>query len=183
MKLPKELQRKRKRSQKNNKKQERIEFSKKVSEINRKCRFKGCLFPDKSKCTSRKGIRAHSIQRNKILSSIAQSGKVKCFDIRNSLFDKDFSDVGIAEASTFFGFCNFHDTKVFSDIENFDYINSPKQNLLFAYRACAFEVAMCKQAFCHSNLKVEEAGSKEEWLSLLQFSHKAKVDMEDIEKK
>jgi len=46
---------------------DKIEWSKHYSELSRKCRFKGCVFPDNSNC-SNKIVKAHSIQKNRILS-------------------------------------------------------------------------------------------------------------------
>ncbi|KKN18285.1 hypothetical protein LCGC14_0957280 [marine sediment metagenome] len=70
MKLPKELQEKKKKKRKSIVSKHEIEFSKLNSKINKKCRFTGCLFPDRTLCSSISGIKAHSIQRNKILTSI-----------------------------------------------------------------------------------------------------------------
>lgn len=152
MKLPKELQKKKKKNIIKPKipLKKRIEWSKQISKMNEKCRFKGCLFPDKSSCSSQKPVKAHSIQKSTILKSISDSGKVLSFDVRNSFFNRDFEEFGVGEASTFFGFCGYHDSVVFSDIENKTYSNEKKQNFLFAYRACAFEYAECKYAECHS---------------------------------
>ena len=183
MKLPKDLQQKKKGKRRSRISTDKIKLSKLTSKINKKCRFKGCLFPDKSSCSSLSGIKAHSIQRNKILRSISNSGEVKCFDVRNSFFDQDFGLVGIGEASTFFGFCNYHDTKVFSDIENKDYINSKKQNFLFAYRACAFEYAMCKYAVCHSKEMADLAKNDEQKMFYNSKNFKDKTDLEDMKKK
>lgn len=152
MKLPKDLQKKKKKDKTKTKipLKERIEWSKKISLINEKCRFKGCLYPDKSTCSSHKPIKAHSIQKSTILRSLSDFGKVLSFDIRNSFFNRDFEEFGVGEASTFFGFCNYHDSVIFSEIENKLYSNEKKQNFLFAYRACSFEYAGCKYAECHS---------------------------------
>ncbi|MFX0020991.1 MAG: hypothetical protein ACFE9S_01600 [Candidatus Hermodarchaeota archaeon] len=39
-------------------------------------------------------------------------------DIQETLFTKEFEPIGIRSALTFFGFCNYHDTNLFSEIEN-----------------------------------------------------------------
>ncbi len=181
MKLPKELQEKKKRKSMVSKNE--IEFSKLISKINKKCRFKGCLFPDKTLCSSLSGIKAHSIQRNKILTSISNSGKVQCFDARKSIINHDFELVGIGKASTFFGFCSYHDSNVFSDIENKDYINSKKQNFFFAYRACAFEYAMCKSVVCVTKELLNLAKNEEQRKIYSSKNYKDKTDLEDIKKK
>lgn len=184
MKLPKDLQKKKKKVNTKSKipLKERVEWSKKISKINEKCRFKGCLFPDKSSCSSQKPIKAHSIQKNTILKSISDSGKVLSFDVRNSFFNRDFEEFGVSEASTFFGFCDYHDSLVFSDIENKIYSNEKKQNFLFAYRACAFEYAACKYAECHSR-EMKRLAEKE-FKKMLYESKNLKdiTDLKDIKK-
>lgn len=61
-----------------NKKEIQIELSKEVSILNRECIFKECVFPDHSNC-SEKVIKAHSIQKNKILSRIAEKWESNFF--------------------------------------------------------------------------------------------------------
>lgn len=124
-----------------------IKFSKHRSKLSKKCRFKGCVFPDKSQC-SKKIIKAHSIQMNKILNLIADNGMVVFFDGSRSIITNDFEEIGIKQASTFFGFCNHHDTTVFSNIENVDYYDTKEQNFLYAYRACAREFVVKYEATC-----------------------------------
>lgn len=124
-----------------------IEFSKEFSRLYRECKFKECVFPDHSNC-SEKVIKAHSIQRNKILNHIAENGMVISTDIKKTLFTKEFDEIGISSASTFFGFCNYHDTNLFSEIENKEYVGSIEQNFLHAYRACALEYVKKKESVC-----------------------------------
>ena len=183
MKLPKELQKKKKGNKKKIPTSERIEFSKMISKINRKCRFKGCLYPDKSSCTVPSSIRAHSIQKNKILRAISSSGEVMHFDVHNTLFDNTLGPVGINEASTFFGFCNYHDTTIFSEIENKEYIESKKQIFLFAYRACAFEYAMLIYVYCHSKEMMKEETDYTKKMFWFSKNIKDKTDLYDMKKK
>ncbi len=74
---------------------DRIEWSKHYSKLSRKCRFKGCVFPDPSNC-SNKIVKAHSIQKNKILTNISNNGMVTTFDSRRSIFSGNFEDIGIS---------------------------------------------------------------------------------------
>ena len=124
-----------------------IELSKEYSKLYRDCKFKKCIFPDQSKC-SEKVIRAHSIQKNKILNHIAENGMVVSSNMLRTLFTKEFDKIGIGSASTFFGFCNFHDSIVFSEIENKDYVGTIEQNFLHSYRACAIEYVKKNEACC-----------------------------------
>lgn len=74
---------------------------------------------------------AHSIQRRKILRSIAENDSVKQFRINR--YDQNLNQP-IRFASTFYGFCNNHD-RIFDPIEKKDYSADEEQNFLFAYRA------------------------------------------------
>ena len=130
-----------------NNKDLQIELSKEISSFYRECNFRECVFPDQSSC-SEKVIKAHSIQKNKILNYIAENGMVISSDMKKTLFTKEFEEIGINSASTFFGFCNYHDTNIFSEIENKEYAGSIEQNFLHAYRACALEYVKKKVSVC-----------------------------------
>ncbi len=128
-----------------------IEVSKNMAEMLKKCRFKECIFPN---CPI-KVIKAHSIQKNKILNNISYNGMITTFDPRKSFVTGNFEEIGINTASTFFGFCNHHDTTIFSSIENFDYSNTLEQGFLFAYRACAWEYVAKRVSLCLDKELVE----------------------------
>ena len=130
-----------------NKQEIQIEISQVASRLSRECRFKECVFPDHSNC-SKKVIKAHSIQKNRILKHIAENGIVISADSQKILFTYEFEKIGINSASTFFGFCNYHDAKIFSEIENEEYAGRIEQNFLHSYRACAFEYVLRKQSVC-----------------------------------
>lgn len=127
--------------------EDQIAFNKQFSKLYQKCRFKGCIYPDKTTC-SKKAIKAHSIQKSKVLRHIADAGMVISGDILKTLFTREFEEVGINSASTFFGFCNYHDSLIFSEIENKDYKKTQEQNFLYAYRACALEYVKKKETCC-----------------------------------
>lgn len=123
-----------------------ISFSKLFSKLRKGCKFKNCLFPDKSNC-SKEVVQAHSIQKNKILNKIADNGIVLSYNALKTLFTDSLEEIGIKLASTFYGFCNFHDTYLFSLIENNDYTQTEEQNFLHAYRGCAREYAIKYEVF------------------------------------
>ncbi|PGK43981.1 hypothetical protein CN907_06945 [Bacillus anthracis] len=102
--------------------------------------YKTCMAFDKEKCDKTiKG--AHSIQNNRILNRISEDGHVYCFKAEadenglNTIFKK----ISKNKASTFFGFCDLHDTELFLPIEQKEYNQEPIQNFLFAFRAHALE--------------------------------------------
>ena len=128
-------------------KQMQIKVSKEFNALRQGCKFQKCIFPDKSKC-SRKLIKAHSVQKSKILSLIAEKGMVISSDMIRTLVTNEFEKIGINSASTFYGFCGYHDSVLFSEIENKDYQATIEQNFLHAYRACAIEYVKKKVACC-----------------------------------
>jgi len=129
------------------KKEIQIKISQVKSSLSRECQFKECVFPDHSNC-SNKVIKSHSIQKNKILKHIAENGMVTSVDSKEILFTHEFGKIGINSASTFFGFCNYHDAKIFSEIENKEYASRIEQNFLHSYRACALEYVRSKVSVC-----------------------------------
>jgi len=131
-----------------NKKEIQIKISQVQSSLSRECQFKECVFPDHSYCSA-KVIKSHSIQKNKILNHIAENGMVISVNSKkNILFTNEFGKIGINSASTFFGFCNYHDAKIFSEIENKKYVGGIVQNFLHSYRACASEYVRSKVSVC-----------------------------------
>ncbi len=127
--------------------QKEIVFSKFWSQISKTCRFKGCVFPEKENC-SKKLVKAHSIQKAKILNYIAEKGMVISPNVRNIFYRHQFDEVGVNSASTFFGFCSNHDISIFSEIENNNYNASNEHNFLHGYRACALEYVKKIESFC-----------------------------------
>lgn len=116
----------------------------------KKGNFRICLSPDKKNCSNQgKGIGAHSIQNNGILSKLSVEDHVymqrEIYNYPKSkvgimnLIERNIQRIGVNQATTFFGFCNTHDTEIFKPIESGVFTSSPQENFLFAYRAFAFE--------------------------------------------
>jgi hypothetical protein len=104
---------------------------------------KECFHPDKGACNG-KIKKAHSLQRNGVLNLIEESinGNNKILSLDSYISDsrgqiKDFKLLGKADASTFFGFCDFHDSQTFSKIENIPFNETEEQLFLHSYRAFA----------------------------------------------
>ncbi len=105
---------------------------------------KYCIFPDKSKCDGQI-VRAHTIQRNGSLDKIAYDGHV--YQLKPSLTDLFKTNgeaapksVGIRNATTFTGFCNFHDSEIFKPLERVSFLGNDEQCFLLAFRAVAREL-------------------------------------------
>lgn len=95
-------------------------------------------------------IKAHSIQKNGILSKISKNGKVYCVSGNfGSLRDNDgapsFEKDGINRVSTFKGFCMTHDNDLFEPIDNSYLVPTHHQAILYAYRS------MCREIFVKEN--------------------------------
>jgi len=106
-------------------------------------KIKTCFHHQKDKCKG-KIKQAHSIQKNGRLSII--EGDVNgnqciytftsCIVSEKSALE-DLVPIGKKEASTFFGFCDYHDSTLFSPIENFEFDGSDKHCFLHSYRSFA----------------------------------------------
>jgi len=119
------------------------ELSIKKKVFKNESKIEECFHHNKNEC---KGVikQAHSIQRNGRLSIIESDvNGNKCiytFTSHKSTIDNlldDLVPIGKKEASTFFGFCDYHDTNLFSPIENFKFDKSSKHLFLHSYRSYA----------------------------------------------
>ena len=96
-----------------------------------------CLWPG-DKCKNRP-IRAHSVQNQRVLDLLCESGKVVmpkldvCFDQPSNIV---FRKIGRKNATTFTGLCGKHDHTIFKPIEtNPVDMNKAEHLFLLAYRA------------------------------------------------
>ncbi len=120
-----------------------IEFNKNFGQYKQLRTIKECFYHKKEECNG-KIKQAHSIQRNKRLSIIDEEidgNKVLYtfteFEIGKEEFIKKLVPIGKGKASTFFGFCDYHDTSLFSEIENKEFDDSDKHCFLHSYRSFA----------------------------------------------
>jgi hypothetical protein len=109
----------------------------------RESKIEECFHHKKDECN---GVikQAHSIQRNGRLSIIEADvngqNSIYTFTSHKSTPENwldDLVPIGKKEASTFFGFCDFHDTNLFSPIENFPFDKSDRHLFLHSYRSYA----------------------------------------------
>ena len=111
---------------------------------------KFCMYPDKTKCKG-KIKRAHTIQNNRILNKVADKGELIVLNEKSNLFFQGSAKKGRGIVSTFWGFCDYHDTSLFEPIENYNYDKSLLQTFLYTYRT-----------FCwHYYLKLQEKNKNE----------------------
>ncbi|TQQ35357.1 cytoplasmic protein [Vibrio cholerae] len=106
---------------------------------------KKCSCPDSfsEKCAG-DIIRAHTVPKTSSLKSISDAGhvlglKISYETIRKNRGKPVLEKIGINQASTFNGFCKYHDDVIFSPLEKESFVASQKQCFLLAYRAFARE--------------------------------------------
>lgn len=116
------------------------EFSKSFNEA---AKIKECFHHKKDDCAGIIQL-SHSIQKNGRLSVLEGevNGNMCLYTFtsakqsKKSMID-DLIPIGKKGASAFFGFCNSHDTKLFSIIETKSFIDSDEQCFLHSYRSFA----------------------------------------------
>lgn len=107
---------------------------------------KYCLHPKASAHACQgKIIRAHTIQKRGGLERIAREGRVYWFPPDYSMLVHNVGNIdarliGIREASTFTGFCNYHDTTTFAPIEMAPFEPTLEQIFLLGYRSICREL-------------------------------------------
>ena len=101
--------------------------------------FKVCMFSDKSNC--KLPIKnAHTLQNNGVLSVLAENNHVMVTDVLSKARSgSTIKKISKNKATTFYGFCEYHDDVLFKDIEVKEYNDEPKQNFLYSYRIIAQE--------------------------------------------
>lgn len=123
-------------------------------ELNRFNTYKKCsastIFNDKC---SKKIIKAHSVSKSSSLKEIAVDGHVLTFFMAQRNKDNTVLEpipVGVNKASTFNGFCETHDKKLFSPFEDNHFDLSSYHCFLIVYRTVSRELFVkesCKGAF------------------------------------
>lgn len=84
---------------------------------------------------------AHTIQRGRVLASMAKDGQIGTF-YRNTHGFEDAKSIqtGVKrKASIFYGFCDYHDTELFKNIEVSEFTISPENCWASSYRAICHE--------------------------------------------
>ena len=168
----------------------KIKHSKIFSEYKRTGRISECFYHDKSKCNE--NIKqSHSIQRNgrlSIIEGIVNSNKViyTFTEIEPGINPtiKSLKPIGKSAASTFFGFCDFHDTTLFSSIENHPFDNSDKHCFLHSYRAFAHSYHRKKEELKSYNSDSNFTNKIDpEWLKYMILGAEISVNEGEEEKK
>lgn len=104
---------------------------------------KYCLAKDHTNCCG-EIIMAHTVSKRNQLASIAKDGHVY-FLGDNSNFIKeskgiDVQRIGVKKASTFTGFCSYHDNRLFQKIDKEEFTVDSEYIFLLSYRALCNEI-------------------------------------------
>jgi hypothetical protein len=121
-----------------------IEIKKQISGFKKDSRIKECFHFDRDNC-SNDIVAAHSIQNNGVLNLISED--INGNSCVYSLLFKEYNPkgqiiglqaLGKKSASTFLGFCGYHDKTIFHKIEDRSIdLNNDEQCFLLSYRAFA----------------------------------------------
>lgn len=105
--------------------------------VSKKAKIKQCIHPNKDKCSG--GIiKAHAIQNNRVLSKLAVNGMVQTVDGVSNLMFQGAQSKGRKVATTFSGFCSYHDKTLFQAIEDREFEGTQQQIFLYTYRTFAW---------------------------------------------
>lgn len=102
--------------------------------------LKLCLFNKFENSCSKDIIKAHSVSKELFLRKISRNNKVYSLKFDMIKYKISIKDIGINEASIFYGFCNKHDTNLFKDFEMEKFMASSNQLLKIGYRSLCLEI-------------------------------------------
>lgn len=106
-------------------------------DVSRSARIKQCINPNRDECSG-KISRCHAIQNNRVLTKLAVDGKVITMDNTHALMFQASDLKGRRIATTFNGFCSYHDKTLFQEIEDREFAVEQKQVFLYSYRTFAW---------------------------------------------
>jgi hypothetical protein len=122
---------------------EQYEYIKYAKKINKIFHEKRCLFYEQTSCTE-KIVQSHTIQRKRALEKIAKDGHVygfiKDLNIDAMQLELEVSKVSINIASTFNGFCSYHDNLLFHCLDDFEFSPTDNQAFMITYRTLIREL-------------------------------------------
>jgi hypothetical protein len=122
-----------------------VTMQEKLQDVHTSYNKRYCIHPNAGVDCDGDIIKAHTIQRSGGLTTIAREGHVYTLNPGVTKLIKTGSPaatlIGVHNASTFTGFCNFHDTATFRPIETNPFQSTQEHTFLLAYRA------LCRELF------------------------------------
>ena len=177
-----------------------INFKKKLNYEKQKSRISECIWGEfqENSCKG-KIVKAHSIQRRKILEKISDNGLIQTLELitENGKLVTSFESIGIAKFSTFTGFCQKHDKEIFQPIEDKIFNQELEQKYIYAYRAVTKEYHTKKESLHITDKRLTELNNNnnqemifplqmkliQDGMSLLEFKDISKFFQDNINKK
>ena len=143
----------------------KIEFRKTINTFSKLGKIQECFYHDKQLCQG-EIKQSHSIQRNGRLSLIEGdvNGNKMIYTFTETEIDentliKSLKPVGKGSASTFFGFCDYHDTHLFSPIESKPFNDSSEHLFLHSYRSFAHSYHRMKEILKSYMIRFSSTGN------------------------
>ena len=116
----------------------------KMAKLEKQYKPNVCFYEDEY--CSGKTISSHSISNSRLFHKIQKAGHVIGINLDMLNFNIKEERPGVNTASTFFGFCHYHDNKLFKPIDDYDYAEGDReQEFLFCFRAMAHSLAKLKK--------------------------------------
>jgi len=141
-------------------------------------------------------VRAHSLSKRNALNAITESGRVFSLMLDwGRLFHKDelaFKEKGVGDASTFTGFCGYHDSAIFSLLDRQDFDGSAELSVLSGYRTLCREIFMKKghlrtaelaKTLDRGSLPIEQLLMQENISGIVAGAESALSELEEIRAK
>lgn len=149
-----------------------------------------CLAPSsmKNECHG-KIIDSHSVSRSGSLGMISREGHV--YSTKPSMLDLENHDgnfqpklLGAKRASTFPGFCSYHDKSIFSNLEDKNFIGNRHQCFLLSYRSLSRELYAKQCAVQHAAYRNAMAmnSTPETRAYILDRNYVDEINLRDLER-
>ena len=135
---------------------------------------KECLHPAAPDTCKGQIVKAHTIQKRGGLTKIAENGHVLTPD--SSCEPTEMKRIGINKASTFTGFCKFHDDSLFALIEKYPLLLNRRHAFLLAFRVVSHELFLKRRTV---ELPIPDGAPFPEFL--LSYQAGARVAMTDLQ--
>ncbi|MFD2365085.1 SEC-C metal-binding domain-containing protein [Pseudoduganella sp. GCM10020061] len=152
-------------------------------------RKSACHVPEGIRNECSKGIiNAHTVSRSGSLGAIQRSGHVYSYNLNMLALQKSRGrlrpvETGWRTASTFPGFCGYHDKRVFEALEDTPFVGSKEQCFLIAYRSLAKEIHAKNNSAKQNDLRVAYAGpASQKNAAVAAFNKGVALAIRDLER-
>lgn len=137
---------------------------------------KECLHPEAPQRCRGNIVKAHTVQKSGGLTSIAEGGHVLTPDPYSD--PTQMTKIGINKASTFTGFCEFHDDSLFAPIEKRPLQLTRRHAFLLAFRAISKELFLKRGTVEHEI--ADDSPFPHFWLNYQADAKRALRDLQPI---